>query len=53
MTVTAIILIGAGAIAGIISKSNLSDAVVYCIQSTGISGVFLAPISGILMAGST
>jgi len=53
MTGTAIILIGAGAIAGIISKSNLSDAVVYCIQSTGISGVFLAPISGILMAGAT
>ena len=53
MTGTAIILIGAGAIAGIISKSNLSDAVVYCIQTTGISGVFLAPISGILMAGAT
>jgi GntP family gluconate:H+ symporter len=53
MTGTAIILIGAGAIAGIISKSNLSDAVVYCIQSTGISGVFLAPVSGILMAGAT
>lgn len=53
MTGTAMILIGAGAIAGIISKSNLSDAVVYCIQSTGISGVLLAPISGILMAGAT
>ena len=53
MTGTAIILIGAGAIAGIISKSNLSDAVVYFIQSVGISGVFLAPISGILMAGAT
>lgn len=53
MTPTVMILIGAGAIAGIISKSNLSDAVVYCIQSTGISGVFLAPISGILMAAAT
>lgn len=53
MTGTAMILIGAGAISCIISKSNLSDAVVYCIQSTGISGVLLAPISGILMAGAT
>ncbi|NRT37238.1 GntP family gluconate:H+ symporter [Clostridium beijerinckii] len=53
MTPTVMILIGAGAIAGIISKSNLSDAVVYCIQQTGISGVFLAPISGVLMAAAT
>ncbi len=53
MTPTVMILIGAGAIAGIISKSNLSDAVVYCIQQTGISRVFLAPISGILMAAAT
>jgi GntP family gluconate:H+ symporter len=53
MTGTAIILIGAGAIAGIISKSNLSQVVVQCIQAAGISGVFLAPISGILMAGAT
>ncbi|MBU3166320.1 GntT/GntP/DsdX family permease, partial [Clostridium estertheticum] len=53
MTGTAIILIGAGAIAGVISKSNLSAVVVQCIHSAGISGVFLAPISGILMAGAT
>lgn len=53
MTGTAILLIGAGAIAGIISKSNLSDVVVSCIKASGISGVFLAPISGILMAGAT
>lgn len=53
MTGTSIILIGAGAITGIISKSNLSAVVVQCIQSAGISGVFLAPISGILMAGAT
>lgn len=45
MTSTAVILIGAGAIAGIISKSNISDAVVYCTQQIGISGVFIAPIS--------
>ncbi|MEQ8156145.1 MAG: SLC13 family permease [Clostridiaceae bacterium] len=53
MAGTAIILIGAGAIAGVISKSNLSDVVVQGIQSLGISGMYLAPISGILMAGAT
>ncbi|MDO4535593.1 MAG: SLC13 family permease [Clostridium perfringens] len=53
MTGTAILLIGAGAIAGIISNSNLSEVVVNLIQSTGISGVFLAPISGILMGAAT
>lgn len=53
MTGTAVILIGAGAIAGIISNSNLSQVVVQCIQGVGIPGVFLAPISGILMAAAT
>ncbi|MEO3946409.1 SLC13 family permease [Gorillibacterium sp. CAU 1737] len=53
MTSTAIILIGAGAIAGIISKSDLSTAVVDVIQSAGISGTLLAPIAGILMGAAT
>lgn len=53
MTGTAILLIGAGAIAGIISNSNLSDVVVSLVKSTGVSGVFLAPISGILMGAAT
>ncbi|MCR3758418.1 TRAP transporter large permease subunit [Clostridium felsineum] len=53
MTGTVMILIGAGAIAGVISKSNLSSVVVSAIHSCGISGVFLAPISGILMAAAT
>lgn len=53
MTGTAIILIGAGAIAGIISNSNLSEVVVDLIHKTGISGLFLAPLSGILMAAAT
>ncbi|KHD37140.1 gluconate:proton symporter [Clostridium acetobutylicum] len=53
MTGTVMILIGAGAIAGVISKSNLSSVVVSTIHSFGISGVFLAPISGILMAAAT
>lgn len=52
MTGVAILLIGAGAIAGIISESNLSDVVVQAIQGAGISGKLLAPIAGILMAGA-
>lgn len=53
MTGTAMILIGAGSIAGIISNSNLSQVIVQCIQGVGIPGVFLAPISGMLMAAAT
>jgi GntP family gluconate:H+ symporter len=53
MTSTVLILIGAGAIAGLISASNLSVEVVGLIKASGISGTFLAPISGILMAAAT
>ena len=56
VTGTVLILIGAGAIAGLISSSNLSKEIVDLIDMTGISGTFLAPISGILMGlavGST
>jgi len=53
MTATVLILIGAGAIAGLIAASDLSTQVVQLIDMMGISGTFLAPISGILMAGAT
>lgn len=53
MTATVLILIGAGGIAGLISASDLSTQVVSLIQASGISGTFLAPISGILMAAAT
>ncbi|EJS92952.1 Permease, GntP family protein [Pectobacterium wasabiae CFBP 3304] len=53
MTATVLILIGAGAIAGLIAASNLSIQVVALINVLGISGTFLAPISGILMAAAT
>jgi GntP family gluconate:H+ symporter len=53
MTATVLILIGAGGIAGLISASDLSSQVVSLIQASGISGTFLAPISGILMATAT
>ncbi|MHC5250395.1 GntP family permease [Enterococcus sp. LJL90] len=56
ITDTVLILVGAGAIAGLISSSDLSEQVVKLISVIGISGTFLAPISGILMGlavGST
>lgn len=56
VTDTVLILIGAGAIAGLISASDLSNQVVHVIMSLGLSGEFLAPISGIIMGlavGST
>lgn len=53
MTDVVMILIGAGAIAGLVSASNLPQKVVEIVQTTGISGTFLAPIAGILMAAAT
>nr|WP_294843637.1 SLC13 family permease [uncultured Gilliamella sp.] len=47
MTPTVLILIGAGAIAGLIASSNLASQVIAMIESMGISGYYLSPISGI------
>lgn len=48
-----LILIGAGAIGGLITNSDLSAQIVNLIKISGISGTFLAPIAGILMAAAT
>ncbi len=53
MTDVVMILIGAGAIAGLISASNLPQEIVMLVKSSGVSGTFLAPIAGILMAAAT
>ena len=53
MTDVVLILIGAGAIAGLISVSDLPQKVVQIVQASGVSGTFLAPIAGILMAAAT
>jgi len=53
MTPIVLILIGAGAIGGLISNSNLPELIINVIGNTGMSGVFLAPISGILMGLAT
>lgn len=53
MTPTILIIIGAGAIGGLITASDLPQEVVALVQASGISGTFLAPIAGILMAAAT
>ncbi|RAU91418.1 GntP family permease [Paenibacillus sp. YN15] len=53
MTPTILIIIGAGAIGGLITASSLPSEVVSLVQASGLSGTFLAPIAGILMAGAT
>ncbi|MDF2857978.1 MAG: hypothetical protein K0Q87_3829 [Neobacillus sp.] len=53
MTPTILIIIGAGAIGGLITASDLPEQVVALVETSGISGTFLAPIAGILMAAAT
>ncbi|MFD1776444.1 GntP family permease [Paenibacillus rhizophilus] len=53
MTPTILIIIGAGAIGGLITASTLPAEVVALVNASGISGVFLAPIAGVLMAAAT
>lgn len=53
MTPTILIIIGAGAIGGLITASSLPSEVVSLVQASGLSGTFLAPIAGILMAAAT
>ncbi|CCV63884.1 predicted H+/gluconate symporter [Alteracholeplasma palmae J233] len=52
MTGTVMILIGAGALGGLISKSDLGLQITNIITQSGISGDFIAPIAGILMGGA-
>lgn len=47
------ILIGAGALSGLISNSDLPHQIVGLINHMGVPGSLLAPIAGILMAAAT
>jgi GntP family gluconate:H+ symporter len=47
-----LILIGAGALGGLITSSDLPQQIVNLITNIGISGSFLAPIAGILMGAA-
>lgn len=49
----AILLLGTGTIAGIISQSTLSEDIINIINYFGISGILLSSISGILMGAAT
>ncbi|MDR2706937.1 MAG: GntP family permease, partial [Planctomycetaceae bacterium] len=53
MSGVAILLLGTGTIAGIISGSTLTFVFQNFLTTTGLPGFMLAPISGILMSGAT
>lgn len=53
MSGVAILLLGTGTIAGIISNSALKDVIINGISSLGLPAFVLAPIAGILMGGAT
>ncbi len=53
MIMVAIILIGTGTLAGIISNSNIKDLFTTLLASTGAPAFLLAPLSGILMSAAT
>lgn len=53
MTGVAILLIGTGTLAGIISNSGLKDLIISSINTLGLPSFLLAPISGILMSAAT
>ncbi|MCK5780281.1 MAG: GntP family permease [Psychrilyobacter sp.] len=53
MTGVAVILMGTGTIAGIISNSTLKDVVLSSLNTIGLPEFLLAPISGALMSAAT
>lgn len=53
MAGVAILLIGTGTLAGIISNSGLKDLIIHGITVLGLPSFALAPISGILMGAAT
>jgi GntP family gluconate:H+ symporter len=53
MSFVAILLIGTGAIAGIIKASALKDVMINFISWSNLGDVFIAPISGALMSAAT
>ncbi|WP_291567853.1 MULTISPECIES: GntP family permease [unclassified Clostridium] len=53
MSSVAILLIGTGALAGIIANSQLKDSIIGIVDTLGLPAFLLAPIAGILMSGAT
>lgn len=52
MTDVVLILLGAGAIGGLITNSSLPEQVIALIKAAHVSGTLLAPIAGILMGAA-
>lgn len=53
MTGVAVMLLGTGTLAGIISNSQLKDVIIDSLASSGLPAYLLAPISGALMSLAT
>lgn len=53
MTPVAIMLLGTGALAGIIANSGLKEVLIRCLEHSGLPSYILAPISGVLMSLAT
>lgn len=53
MSVVAILLVGTGTIAGVIKASEIKDVLLALLSGSGLGGVLLAPVSGMLMAAAT
>ena len=53
MSGVAMLLIGTGALSGIISNSALKNVIISFIETLGLPGFMLAPISGMLMGAAT
>lgn len=53
MTPVAVLLVGTGTIAGVISASDMKDVVLGALDSWSIGALFIAPLSSILMSAAT
>lgn len=53
MTPVAIMLLGTGALAGIIANSGLKEVLIQGLENSGLPSYILAPISGVLMSLAT
>lgn len=53
MAPVALLLVGTGTLAGVISASDLKDVVITFLQGWNVSGRIMAPFSSILMAAAT
>lgn len=53
MSGVAIMLLGTGTLAGIISNSHLSDVIIHALTAAGLPAFLLAPVSGAFMSAAT